>query len=387
MKKMLLITGIILLVSCTEKTQIFPDYIPPEPPVKDGLPENVAGQPTKDWYIGRTYEVGNTQKVPVIQLCYKTRERKFMFESANFNFVTASPDVTTVFQAASISKTIFSYIVMRYVDKGMIDLDKPLYEYYGGIVPERFRDAIPGDPAASTQNEEWAKLITGRIVLTHGTGLRNWQSSTGWPSNEKLVFTREPDTGYTYSGEGIQYLQETLERITGLSLNQMAEQEVFGPFEMTYSSYEWRSEYASTHAYGYDVNNVLGTGRGEAWAGNAAYTLRTNVRDYSIFIEKAVLEGQGLERSTFADWLSPQRLLDASGAYFGLGIRVSTNTGTNFGPLYTHGGSNPRFRCMFWAFPKEQTYCVYFSNSDNGAGTARDRLYAIFFPQYPGVIY
>ncbi|MCL2098189.1 MAG: serine hydrolase [Bacteroidales bacterium] len=388
MKKILLMAGITLLLSCTEETLVLPEPIPTEPPVASELPENVPGQPTKDWYMGRTAEVGITQNVPIIQLAYKTRDRKFMFETANFSFVTASPDVTTMFQAASVSKALFSYIVMRYVDRGMIDLDKPLYEYTGGVVKERFRNAIPGDPVASARNEEWAKLLTARIVLTHGTALRNWQSSTGWPSEEKLVFTGEPDQmGYTYSGEGIQYLQEVLEHISGLSLNQMAEQEVFGPFGMEYSSYVWRSEYATTHAFGYDANNVLGTGRGEAWAGNAAYTLRTNVRDFSIFIEKCIMEGQGLERKTHEAWLSPSRLNNNLGLYFGLGVRVNPNQAFDYGPTYAHGGSNPRFRCHFIVFPKAQTYLVYFSNSDNGAGTTLQRLYAIFFPQYPGVSY
>ena len=33
------------------------------------------------------------------------------------------------FEGASLSKPIFAYFVMRMVEKGKIDLDKPLYQY------------------------------------------------------------------------------------------------------------------------------------------------------------------------------------------------------------------------------------------------------------------
>src|SRR4051794_25385883 len=37
----------------------------------------------------------------------------------------------TVFEAASLSKCVFSYIVMRLYDRGTIDLDRPLMDYVG----------------------------------------------------------------------------------------------------------------------------------------------------------------------------------------------------------------------------------------------------------------
>ena len=382
MKKILLVAGIVLLTCCSDK-QLLPEIIPPEPSVETGLPENVPGQPSKEWYMGRTAEVGITQKVPIIQVGYKTRDRKFFFESAHFDFVTASSNVTTVFQAASVSKALFSYIVMRLVDKGVIDLDRPLYEYTGGVVEERFRDAIPGDPVASARNEAWAKLLTARIILTHGSGLPNWMLN-GWPSNAKLVFTYEPDTRYIYSGEGIHYLQRVIEHITGQKLNQLADQEVFGPLGMIYSSYVWRDDYPTLHAWGYNTEMVKGSQGTSSYftEGNAAFTLRTNVRDFSLFLE-ALMEGRGLTPETFKAYFTPQRQIE-NDSYFGLGIRVTTNLAFGYGPLWSHGGSNPGFRCHFLIWPKDQTYLVYFSNGDNGAGTALSRLFNIFFPQYPG---
>ncbi|MCL2098191.1 MAG: beta-lactamase family protein [Bacteroidales bacterium] len=379
MKKILLMAGIILLLSYPRELPSS-EAIRQETPLKNNLPENVAGQPSKDWYIERTAEIGLSQKVPIIQVAYKTRDRKFFFETANFDFVAASPDVSTVFQVASVSKVVFSYIVLRLVDQGLLDLDRPLYEYTDGVVEERFRNAIPDDAEASVRNEEWAKRLTARMVLTHGTGLPNWMQSSR-PTNAKLVFTDEPDTRYTYSGEGFHYLQRVVEHITAKSLNELADEEVFIPLGMLSSSYKWRDEYASSHAYGYDTNNEKGE-QGADRPENSAYTLRTNVKDFSLFIE-ALMEGRGLKRETFEAMLTPQRLIEEPGLYFGLGIRVNPNEELGYGPLWHHSGSNTNFRAMFWLFPQEQTYCIYFTNSANGSGETRQKIYELFFPQYP----
>ena len=350
------------------------------------LPEDIPSQPAKDWYIARTKEIGIAQKVPIIQVAYKTRDRKFFFETANFDFVTASPDLSTVFLSCSMSKPVFAYIVLRLVDKGLIDIDRPLYEYTDGILEDRFCNAIPKKVKASERNEEWAKRLTARIVLTHGTGLPNWMEKRG---EGKIVFENEPGKKYTYSGEGFHYLQRVVEHITGKTLNELADEEVFIPLGMVSSSYKWRKEYAVTHAYGYDENMVKGTQYENTLPHifdntheNSAYTLRTNVKDYSLFLE-ALMEGRGLKPETFKEMVSLQRALDASGnTYTGLGIRVHPNKQSDYGPMWQHGGSTYNFRCWFCIFPKEKSYFVYFTNSSNGYGATQQALYKLFFPQY-----
>jgi CubicO group peptidase (beta-lactamase class C family) len=69
-----------------------------------------------------------------------------------------SPAVTasTVFDAASLSKPVFAYLVMLQVQDNAIDLDKPLDGYLGAPY-------VPGNALAAT--------ITARHVLSHTTGL------------------------------------------------------------------------------------------------------------------------------------------------------------------------------------------------------------------------
>src|ERR1700741_2064876 len=72
----------------------------------------------------------------------------------------------TVFEAASLSKSIFAYIVMRLYDRGVISLDTPLLHYIGSY--ERF------DP----KDSRYAR-ITARMVMRHTTGLPNWGDDKG----------------------------------------------------------------------------------------------------------------------------------------------------------------------------------------------------------------
>lgn len=350
---------------------------------RQDLPENLPGQPTKEEYKAKVHDLAAEKNIPLIQVAYKTPQRFVAFESSQDIEITPAADASTIFQMASVSKVVFAYIVMRMVDKGEISLDVPLYKYMANQVESRFKNAIPDDEEKSLQNEEWAKQLTARIVLTHGTGLPNWMKN-GTPSSAKLVFKSEPDTKYTYSGEGIHYLQRAVESIKGKSLEEIAKEEVFTPLGMTHSSYRWLPEYDETAAYGYTKTGEKSTQGGAITKKpNAAFTLRTNVVDFSKFLD-ALMEGKGLKPETFEMMTTPQRSNDKPGIYFGLGIRIHPNKGNNYSPMWTHSGSNRNFRCCFWIFPKQKSWFVYLTNSENGAGNVPDKLMGIFFPQYDG---
>ncbi len=92
----------------------------------------------------------------------------------------------TVFEAASLSKTVFAYAVLKMVEDGKLDLDAALSEYL---------------PAPYIENDARLNLITARRVLSHTTGFPNWRAS-GKPL--QIYFT--PGERFSYSGEGFIYL-------------------------------------------------------------------------------------------------------------------------------------------------------------------------------------
>jgi len=137
---------------------------------------------------------------------------------------------TPVFQAASLSKVIFAYVVLRMYDRGEIDLDKPLYNYTD---IDRFID------------NDKAKKLTARLVLMHRTGLEEWAespSSDEWPAS-RIHFIFPVDSIFDYSGEGYAFLQRAVEKIKGKSIQEIAKEEVFDKFDMPNTSYGWLPQY------------------------------------------------------------------------------------------------------------------------------------------------
>ena len=66
----------------------------------------------------------------------------------------------TVFEAASLTKPVFAYAVLKLIDNGKLDLDTPLVKYLPG------RYDVGDDPRLDQ--------ITARHVLSHTTGFPNW---------------------------------------------------------------------------------------------------------------------------------------------------------------------------------------------------------------------
>jgi CubicO group peptidase (beta-lactamase class C family) len=139
-------------------------------------------------------------------------------------------DENTMFEAASLTKTATAYAAMRLVERGELDLDKPLFEYF------------PNQEYPKLAKDERYKKITARLVLTHTTGLPNWGSQ----------LMREPGIQYAYSGEGFLYLGRTIEQISGISLQEFAQKEIFDPLGMAHTSYVWNDTYAANGACGHD---------------------------------------------------------------------------------------------------------------------------------------
>lgn len=141
------------------------------------------------------------------------------------NSETQEPSTeNTVFQAASLSKPVFSYGVLSLQQEGRIELDRPLHDYL---------------PLPESTEVHQLKQITARQALTHSTGLQNWR----FDSEDKLEFAFEPGTNFSYSGEGFFYLQRVIEQITGQSIESFSQERVLRPLEMSHSTYIWSEEH------------------------------------------------------------------------------------------------------------------------------------------------
>jgi CubicO group peptidase (beta-lactamase class C family) len=222
----------------------------------------------------------------------------------------------TVFEAASMTKPVFAYTVLRLVDRGVLTLDTPLYTYL---------------PYEDIAHDERYKLITARMVLTHRTGFPNWRTG-------KLDIKFTPGTQVSYSGEGFVYLGKVVERLTGKKLVDLCREEVFAPLGIENASLVWNETVARLTATGHGVNAPLAKGKPDQ--PNVAASLHIDAGNYARFLI-SVLQGKGLSGPSLKEMLRAQvEVPDRKGSSWGLGIAIEE---TPQGTTYGHGGRNPGF--------------------------------------------
>ncbi|WP_223284399.1 serine hydrolase domain-containing protein [Hymenobacter qilianensis] len=273
----------------------------------------------------------------------------------------------TAMYAASFSKAVFAYLVMQLVQEGALDLDKPLYQYLGKLLPE-----IKGYQDLAT-DERW-KQITARMALTHTTGFPNWR---WFEPDEKLRFKFAPGTKYWYSGEGIQLLQVVVEKITRKGLLQLSEERVFKPLKMTRTSYIWQPAFELSHAIGYmeDGKAVPKEKRDEA---QAAGSMETTITDYATFMA-AVMQGKDLTPKAKQEMVRAQVAIPFK-AQFGPLATVATDENkaiklayglgwgvfeSPYGPAYFKEGHDDGWENHSVAFSDQKKGLVIMSNSSN----------------------
>lgn len=305
-------------------------------------------------------EIAANAKTPAIQIAYLDKNAITTINYGEKEFGTgAKIGNNTIFQAASLSKVVATYAFLILVDKGLLDLDKPLWQYYQY---ERLKD----DP--------YKELITAHMVLTHTTGLVNWEVNVGskkW-STTPLKTRFKPGTDYRYSGEAYYYLQLVAEKITGKTLNELCSEYVFKPFGMEQSSFSYIDAYQKDIAIGHKEADSSFNKIGKLMNANSAYTLYTTASEYMKFIIEGVLKGKGLSTEMHKNFLTAKVSTAAKGkekqrdnhVKCCFGIRTQEN---EEGLAYWHTGANGGgFRSVFIVYPKQQKALTMFMNANTG---------------------
>jgi D-alanyl-D-alanine-carboxypeptidase/D-alanyl-D-alanine-endopeptidase len=289
--------------------------------------------------------------------------------------VPLRPD--TELYGASLSKPVFAVLVMKLVERGVIDLDTPLQDYVKQPLwkNEASRERAWHEDLSDLRGDARYRRITARMCLSHTTGLPNWR----WiEPDQKLHLHFDPGARYSYSGEGMTLLQVVIEKVTGKPLEQLMREEVFGPYGMTISSYTWQPRFEGHYADGHRADGTVYP-RDKDNAARAPSTLETSTEDLARFFE-AVLRGDGLRPASWDQMLSPQVRI-RSKSQFGPGAREETHAddaielsyGLGFGLLHTpHGwgafkeGHGDGFQHYAILFPKQKLGVLLLTNSDNG---------------------
>lgn len=278
---------------------------------------------------------------------------------------TAPIDDETIFEAGSVSKTVFAYAVMKLCEKGVLDLDTPLTKY----TPDRF---LEGDPRLDR--------ITARHILSHTSGFQNWRSK-----NDPLKIHFSPGERWDYSGEGYSYLQSVVTHLAGhvnpqdcktveddlrvcaTDFGAYMKQNLLVPFGMTSSAYLYQEGMARPHDDKGKMNiNRKATAVDTARYGSAG-GLHTTPREYARFLIELVdpkpSDAYRLTADSLKEMVRPQIKVTNSISW-GLGWAIEhKKTGAD---VISHSGDNPGFKALTAASVDKKSAFIIMTNGDRG---------------------
>lgn len=300
------------------------------------------------------------------------------------NAITKEPiNMETNFYGASLSKPVFAVLVMQLVEKGILDLDKPLQEY----LPKPIYDYKPikkwHDNYQDLKDDSAYLKITARMCLDHSSGFPNWR----WDeADQKLRVKTTPGSRYSYSGEGLVYLQVVLEYLLDKPLEQLMQENIFAPLKMNNSSYTWQPKFEKDYCLGHNSNGEIYEKDKDNDARSAS-TLETTLGDYTLFT-KAVFQNQLLKQSATNEMFTQQIKIRSIAQFGPLRLTDSdANDGIDLGyglgwvllksPYGTGAfkeGHGDGFQHYSIIFPQTGIGIIIMSNSDNAESIFKELL-------------
>lgn len=141
---------------------------------------------------------------------------------------------TTFFDTASLTKPVSATVALELARQGRLDLDRPLQAYL----------PLFSDPRT--------QAVTARHVLSHTSGLPNWNYDPG-----PVTSAFAPGARWAYSGEAYFYLAQVLEAIAGRPFPELVQAHVLDPAGMTGSAFVWTDQVAADHACPHDTSGEV----------------------------------------------------------------------------------------------------------------------------------
>jgi CubicO group peptidase (beta-lactamase class C family) len=279
----------------------------------------------------------------------------------------------TVFQVASISKTVAAWAVLRLVEQGRLDLDAPAGRYLT-------RWKLPN---SEFDHED----VTLRRLLSHSGGVAHAIHSHRPPEvalptieealsgdggvEEPAHLVQAPGSAFLYSNAAYAILQLLIEEVTDLPFEQYLGNEILSPLGMKSSSFVWDDSLRPRTATGYDfcgapMPHYL-------HAAKAAGGLHSTAHDLARFAAATMPDpggdppGRGvLSPESVALLQTP--VIETRGLFalasdaYALGYFVETLPGGEQAVM--HGGENAGWISQFYAVPETGDGIVILTNSE-----------------------
>lgn len=253
------------------------------------------------------------------------------------NYKSKQPiDNNSIFAAASLTKPLFAYSVLKLCEQGQLNLNTPLTEY----------------TAKPYIKDPRIKQITARMVLSHTTGFPNWSG------NRPVWIQRTPGTKFSYSGEGYIYLQKVVEEITNQSLDNYIKNNFLDPWGMTSSSLIWEPQYEISATFGHDRFGNPKT-MSKPTKAISAGSLRTTATDYAQFLMAMMNPGtpdsSNLTQESLDEMLRPQIKITPS-LDWGLGWGIEHSANQDY---FWHWGDVGSFKSFTVSNKNKKRHCYF----------------------------
>ena len=286
------------------------------------------------------------------------KDRKFdSIDTATGCLPALTVNSDSVFQAASLSKTVFAYEVLKLVEQGKLELDAPIMKYLPQGYRHQFNPFATKPPfKIDIVTDSRIQEVTIRMVLNHTSGLPNWASGS-------LSFDSTPGAKWQYSGEGFVLLQRAVEKVTGKPLDKLMIEQVFKPQAMSHSDYIWSSQLEQNMLPGNKANGAP-RARWDFTTPIAPVTLYTSAADYGNFLVTLLNDGYLLKQ--IAE--TPVTVDPSLNLSWGLGWGIERTKDDLF---IWHWGNNPGYRAFVIASVRTGNGFVMLTNSENGLKLAK----------------
>jgi len=265
------------------------------------------------------------------------------FEFGVKNKITQEPiTLSTVFEAASLSKTIIAYVALQMCKAKVLNLDRPLRAYLS--------KPYHNDPSNLS-------IVTLRHILSHTAGF----PTSNLKIDETLKLEFLPGTHFNYSGESFQYLGFVIEQISGVPLAKYIEDTVFNPLGMTDSSFIWKNSYNVQSATPHNQQGVPVT-KWKPKKAVASFSLHTTSIDFSKFLIAVIQESKHNIDQEIPHMLDISIHINKNIAW-GLGWGIEKTVDRD---LFWHSGDNGGFQCIALGCLAQEFGFVLMTNSTNG---------------------